>query len=39
MKNPEVVKRFEELIGEGEEQWAEFVKKPGTIQDPIRFTK
>lgn len=39
MKNPLVVKRFEELIGEGEEQWAVFQKAPGVIRDPVRFTK
>lgn len=39
MKNPDIVKRFGELIGEGEEQWLEFQKTPGLIRDPVRFTK
>jgi hypothetical protein len=38
MKNPEVVKRFEELIGEGEERWTEYEETSGNI-DPIRLTK
>lgn len=30
---------MDELIGEGEQQWWEFQKTPGTIKDPIRFTQ
>lgn len=36
--NPEIVRRFEELIAEGESLWRDFQDSPGTIMDPIRFT-
>lgn len=39
MINPEVLGRLDELIHEGEQQWWEFQKSPGTIKDPVRFTQ
>jgi hypothetical protein len=37
--NPEILKRLGELIHEGEQQWWEFQKTPGVIQDPVRYTQ
>jgi hypothetical protein len=37
--NPEILKRMEELLNEGEQQWREFQKTPGVIQDPVRFVQ
>lgn len=39
MINREILDRMDELISEGEQQWSEFQKTPGTIKDPIRFTQ
>jgi hypothetical protein len=36
--NPEIVRRFEELIAEGQSLWHDFQDSPGTIMDPVRFT-
>lgn len=37
--NPDILRRLGELIHEGEQQWWEFQKKPGVIQDPVRYTQ
>jgi len=37
--NPEILKRLDELLHEGEQQWWEFQKTPGEIQDPVRFVQ
>ena len=39
MINPEILKRLDDLIHEGEQQWWEFKKTPGVIQDPVRYTQ
>jgi len=38
MVNPEIVRRFEELINEGQGLWRNYQDTPGTIMDPVRFT-
>jgi hypothetical protein len=38
MVNPEILRRFEDLIAEGQSLWSDFQDSPGTIMDPVRFT-
>lgn len=37
-ENPDIVRRFEELIVEGQSLWQAFQDSPGMIMDPVRFT-
>ena len=39
MINPNILKRLNDLIREGEQQWGIFQKTPGSIEDPVRFTQ